>query len=49
VLESEDIEYASPAGLAVQCYVDGKFDFQAYERLWHEQTEKVVQAGINSV
>jgi hypothetical protein len=39
VMESHEIEFQNPQGLAQACFSDGHFDGQQFERLWAEQQE----------
>jgi len=38
-MESHDISFDKPAGLAIRCFRDGAFDQQAFEELWFEQKQ----------
>lgn len=38
-MESHDISFDKPTGLAIRCFSDGAFDQQAFELLWFEQKE----------
>jgi len=44
-MESHDISFDKPTGLASRCFSDGAFDQQAFEQLWFE--EKETQALID--
>lgn len=35
-MESHDIEFSNPQGLAQECFKDGQFDPQCFEALWSE-------------
>jgi hypothetical protein len=41
-MESHEIEFQNPRGLAQACFADGRFDTQQFERLWTEQQELTV-------
>jgi len=37
VMESQEIEFTQPTGLAEHCCVEGVFDAEEFARLWHRQ------------
>lgn len=37
VMESQDIEFSQPTGLAERCCLAGVFDTEEFARLWHRQ------------
>lgn len=39
VLESHEIEFSEPTGLAAHCCSDGRFDWQEFERRRHEESD----------
>lgn len=41
VMESYEVIFENASGLAVKCLSEGKFDLQAFEKLWHQ--EKVLE------
>jgi hypothetical protein len=46
VLESHEIEFSEPTGLATHCCSDGHFDWQAFERRRREESELGVLRDI---
>ena len=45
-MESYDIHYSNPTGLAEQCLHNGQFDLAAFEQLWREEHETRALADI---
>ncbi|MDH5361259.1 MAG: hypothetical protein OEX03_11875, partial [Gammaproteobacteria bacterium] len=45
-MESYDIHYSNPTGLAKQCLHNGMFDLATFEQLWHEDRETRALANI---
>lgn len=45
-MESHDITFDKPTGLATQCFNNGQFDKKAFELLWFEQHEIAMLADI---
>lgn len=37
VLESHDIEFAEPTGLAARCWAEGAFDWERFVALWRDE------------
>lgn len=46
VLESHEIEFSEPTGLAVHCCNDGMLDWCEFERRWHADSELRVLRDI---
>ncbi|MDH5360862.1 MAG: hypothetical protein OEX03_09875 [Gammaproteobacteria bacterium] len=45
-MESYDIHYSNPTGLADQCIQNGQFDLACFEQLWREDRETRALANI---
>jgi hypothetical protein len=46
VLESHEIEFSEPTGIAMHCCGDGQFDWHEFERRWHEESDLQVLREI---